>query len=108
MIELKVDKFENGKVTFYISRQDKEDYDRLHYKPFTFKLSDGFNYNLESKCFIEFCPNIHTFYVRGSYKAEDYSRIEVAFSEYLIIYELVNKYNEEFFDFCFDFWKMKG
>ena len=103
MIELKVDKFENGKVTFYISRQDKEDYDRLHYKPFTFKLSDGFNYNLESEGFMNFYPEIHTFCVRGLMKDRDYIRQEVSFSEYLIIYELVNKYNEVFLDFCFDF-----
>ena len=96
MIELKVDKFEKGKVTFHISRQDEEDYERLSDIPVAFKLSGGFNYYLESKGFIEFYPNIHTFYVRGNYKEKDFKRIKVAFSEYLIIYELVNKYNEKF------------
>ena len=99
MLELKVDKFENGKVTFYIERQDEEDYERLNDENVTFKLSDGFIYRLESCGFISFYPELHTFCVRGAFKDRDFERIEVAFSEYLIIYELVNKYNEEFLDF---------
>lgn len=97
MIKLKVDKFEKGKVVFHISKQDEEDYDRLHNKPVALKLSDGCNYYLESEGFIEFYPNLHTFYVRGSYKEKDFKRIKVAFSEYLIIFELVKKYNEKFY-----------
>lgn len=98
MIELKVDKFENGKVTFYISRQDEEDYKRLR-SVFSITLSDGFNYCLESEGFMDFYPAIHTFCVRGVYKDRDYIRKEVDFSEYLIIYELVKKYNETCLDF---------
>ena len=100
MIELKIDKFEKGKVVFHIERQDEEDYDRLsdrlNDKPVAFKLSDGFNYYLESRGFIEFYPNTHTFYVRGTIRELDYTRIEVSIAEYLIIYELINKYNEKF------------
>ena len=98
MIKLKVDKFEKGKVTFHISRQDLEDYEKL-IRVFSTKLSDGFSYYLESCGFIGFYPELHTFCVRGFNKERDFERIEVAFSEYLIIYELVNKYNEEFLDF---------
>lgn len=98
MIELKVDKFEDGKVTFHIERQDKEDYDRLR-SVFSIKLSDGFTYCLNSEGFMDFYPGIHTFCVRGVFKDRDYIRKEVEFSEYLIIYELVKEYNETCFDF---------
>ena len=96
MIELKIDKFEKGKVTFYISRQDEEDYDRLHDKPFTLKLSKRF-YHLKSRGFIGFYPKFYTFFIRGNCKDRDYRRITVRISEYLNIFELIKKYNETFF-----------
>ena len=90
MIELKVDDFENGKVYFHISRQDKEDYDRL-------SVIGGRRYG--KYCLI--CANYpevrgRYFFVRGDYKEEDSRRIEVSMSEYLIIFELIKKYNEKF------------
>lgn len=95
MIELTVDKFEKGKVVFHISRQDEEDYKRLE-EEITFKIS-GINYFISTGYFPGFYPNIRTFYVRGNLKEKDFKRIRVEFSEYLIIYELVKKYNENFF-----------
>ena len=101
MIELKVCEFKNGKVTFYISRQDEEDYNRLNDKPFALKLSDGFEYTLKTCAYPAFYreKEVKEFFVRGDNRSDDYDKIRVSISEYLNIYELVKKYNEEFLDF---------
>ena len=101
MIELKIDKFEKGKVTFHISRQDLEDYKRLYDKPFALKLSGGFEYILKTCVGPSFYrgTEVKELFVRGDDRSSDYYKIKVSISEYLNIYELVNKYNEEFLDF---------
>ena len=98
MIELKIDKFKNGKVSFYISRQDEEDYNRLYDEPFTLKLSDGFEYTLKSCVFPDFYreKEFKELFVRGENRGGDYCKIIVSMSEYLNIFELVKKYNEKF------------
>ena len=86
MIELKVDKFEEGKVTFYISRQDKEDYERLCYKPFTLKLSDGFEYILKTCVYPDFYrgTEVKELFVRGDNRSNDYDKIRLVFQNILI------------------------
>ena len=99
MIELKVDEFKDCKVTFHISRQDKEDYKRLNAKPFTLKLSDGSEYKLESSCSFPYFYGekaVKELCVRGDNRSSDYDRISVSISEYLNIFVLVQKYNEKF------------
>ena len=92
MIELKIDKFIDGKVTFHISRQDKEDYERLGYKHFNLELSDGQEYYLFSSC----CPGYFNrdFFVRGKESSMDNRKIIVEFTEFLKIFELLKAYNE--------------
>ena len=98
MIELKIVEFKNGKVTFYISRQDEEDYERLDDEPFTLKLSDGFEYTLKSCVYPSFYrgTEVKELFVRGENRSSDYYKIKVSISEYLIVFELVKKYNEKF------------
>ena len=92
MIELKIDKFKNGKVTFHISRQDKEDYARLGYKPFCLTLSDGKKYWLFASC----CPDYFNgqLFVRGKDSSKDNRKIIVKFTEFLKIFELLKEYNK--------------
>ena len=92
MIELTVDDFKNGKVTFHISRQEAEDYQRLRYEPFILKLSDGEEYWLFSRC----CPSYFSgvFFVRGSDSSKDNTKIVVEFTDFLKIFELVKEYNK--------------
>ena len=91
MIELTVDEFKEGKVTFHISRQDAEDYDRLEYG-FRLTLSDGFEYRLLSSC----CPCYLNgdFFVRGWDRNRDNQKTIVTFTEFLKIFELVKEYNK--------------
>ena len=95
MIELKIDEFEDGYVTFHISRQDKEDYKRLNTKMRTFEIN-GTNFNILKYNYPDFYIKDRSFFVRGNCKEEDFRRIEVSISEYLIIVELIKKYNEKF------------
>ena len=95
MIELKVDEFEDGYVTFHISRQDKEDYKRLNSNMRTFEIN-GTDFNILKFNYPAFYIEDRNFFVRGNFKERDFERIKVAFSEYLIIFELVKKYNEKF------------
>ena len=97
MIELKIDKFEKGKVVFHISRQDEEDYKRLS-KPCSFEIN-GFKFFIVSSALPTFFIEEKYFFVRGIFKEKDFDIMEVSISEYLIIYELVKKYNEKFLDF---------
>ena len=97
MIELKVDEFKDCKVTFHISRQDKEDYEILS-KSCSFEIN-GTKFFIVSSALPTFFIEEKYFFVRGIFKEKDYERIEVSMSEYLIIYELVKKYNEKFLDF---------
>ena len=95
MIELKIDEFEDGYVTFHISRQDKEDYKRLNSEMRTFEIN-GTSFNILKFNFPAFYIEDRNFFVRGNYKEKDFKRIKVSFSEYLIIFELIKKYNEKF------------
>ena len=95
MIELKIDEFEDGFVTFHISRQDKEDYKRLNSEMRTFEIN-GTYFNILKFNYPAFYIEDRNFFVRGDYKDRDTERITVAFSEYLIIFELVKKYNKKF------------
>ena len=95
MIELKIDDFRNGKVTFHISRQDEEDYDKLRgvFVPLT--LSDGKKYWLYSG----YSPNYfygeeNCFFVRGFDSTRDNQKIMVEFTEFLKIFELLKEYNK--------------
>ena len=92
MIELKVDEFKNGKVTFHISRQDKEDYKRLSYNPFYLTLSDGKEYRLNSMNFPDYLNR--GLMVRGWDSTRDNQKIIVPFKEFIKIFELVKKYNK--------------
>ena len=95
MIELKVDKFEDGQVVFHIERQDKEDYKRLINNYCSFEINDT-NFFIVSGAFPAFYIEERKFFVRGKFKECDYDRIIVSISKYLIIFELVKKYNERF------------
>ena len=97
MIELKVDEFKDCKVTFHISRQDLEDYERLK-KPCSFEIN-GIKFFIVSSALPTFFIEEKYFFVRGIFKEKDFERIEVSIAEYLIIYELVKKYNKKFLDF---------
>ena len=85
-------------MSFHIERQDKEDYYRLHDKPFALKFSDGFEYTLNTSVYPYFYrgTELKELFVRGGNRSNDYDSIKVSISEYLNIYELVKKYNEEF------------
>ena len=96
MIELKVDEFENGNVSFHIERQDKEDYDRLQEQFCLFEIN-GVKFIIVSGCYPTFYSDDKLFFVRGTIREEDYKRIRVSISEYLNIFELVKKYNEKFY-----------
>ena len=95
MIELKVDSCVNGKVSFHISRQDLEDDLRLIKQSCSFEIN-GIKFFVASGAYPSFYSEDKYFFVRGNCKEEDFKRIEVDFSEYLIAYELVKKYNEKF------------
>ena len=96
MIELKVDDFLEGKVSFHIERQDEEDYKRLSQQYFPFEIN-GTNFVIVSGAYPSFYSEDKHFFVRGNIKEEDYRRIRVSIAEYLNIFELVKKYNEKFF-----------
>ena len=57
---------------------------------------NGIKFFIVSGAYPSFYSEDKQFFVRGELKAEDYRRIKVSFSEYLIIFELVKKYNEKF------------
>lgn len=97
MIELTVDEFKNRRVTFHISKQEAEDYKRLKQKPFLLELSDGFEYTLKTCMYPSFYKEDKELFVRGENEKMDCRILEVSLSEYLIIFELVKKYNEKFF-----------
>ena len=92
MIELKIDEFKGGVVIFHISRQDKEDYEKLEYKPFSLTFSDGKKYVLKSVSCPE-CVN-RDFFVRGCNSSKDNTKMIVKFTEFLKIFELVKEYNK--------------
>ena len=96
MIELKVDEFENGYVTFHIEKQDLEDDLRLSKQYFSFEIN-GVNFFIVSGAYPIFYSEDKYFFVRGTIREEDSRRIEVSMSEYLNIFELVKKYNEKFY-----------
>lgn len=93
MIELKVHKFEDGIVTFYISRQDKEDYKILKEERYVC-LDNGKIYSLQS------CRHptldIKKLFVRGLSKERDETLLRTDFCDYLNIFECIKKYNKEF------------
>ena len=93
MIELKIDKFKNGKVIFHISWQDKEDYERLKVAPFSLTLSDGKEYCLCSNCYPAYNNGDKYFFVRGWDSSMDNTKIMVTFADFLKIFELVKEYN---------------
>ena len=95
MIELKVDEFEKGKVSFHISRQDKEDYDRLQKQFCSFEIN-GIKFLIISGSYPSFYSDDKQFFVRGDFKENDYDIMEVSIAEYLIVFELIKKYNEKF------------
>lgn len=87
MIELKVDKFQKGIVTFHIARQDKKDYDRLYRKLFChqdFYLTSAYS---------PFCTE-NMFGVRGSCKELDEKKLEVDIGMYIKICCVVKKFND--------------
>ena len=94
MIELKIDEFKNGKVTFHISRQDKEDYKRLSYNPFYLTLSDGKEYGLNSMNYPTYHNGEKYFFVRGTNSEMDNTKMIVEFAEFLKIFELLKEYNK--------------
>ena len=93
MIELKVDKFEDGIVTFYISRQDVEDYDRLKVSRY-FCLDNGKIYSLQSCRYP--ATDVKKLFVRGLSKERDETLLRTDFCDYLNIFECIKKYNKEF------------
>ena len=91
MIELKIDDFRDGKVTFHISHQDEEDYKRLRNEPFYLKFSDGRYYCLFSSYYPDYC--IGELFVRGKDSSMDNKKIVVTFTDFLRIFELLKEYN---------------
>lgn len=95
MIELVVDEFSGGEVVFHISRQDKEDYNKL-YKKRSF-ICDGKKISLRSIGYpdIRFVSEDElTFLVRGGCKRYDEKKITVELQEYLVLYRAVLDYNK--------------
>ena len=92
MIELKIDEFKNGIVTFHISRQEEEDYERLDHKLFTLKFPDGKEYWLSSV--YSPCYYNREFFVRGNDKTRDNQKMIAEFTEFLKIFELLKEYNK--------------
>ena len=87
MIELKIDKLENGKVFFHISRQDEEDYKRLN-------ILGGRRYG--KYCLM--CANHpevreKNFFVRGNAESLNNMKCCVDFNDYLDIYDSIKAYN---------------
>ena len=95
MIELKVDEFFDGKVNFHIERQDEEDYNRIRNHNIFFEVDKNI-YHLYSGAFPFFYQDEKEFFVRGTEKKFDDTKLTVTISEYLNIFELVKKYNEKF------------
>ena len=96
MIELTVDEFKEGKVTFHISRQDVEDYKRLDHNPFSLILSDGKYYHLNSINYPDYNNVNKYFFVRGWDSSMDNMKIMVEFTDFLKIFELLKEYNKYF------------
>lgn len=87
MIELKIDKFEDGKVSFHIERQDEEDYDRL-------RILGGRlygKYRLMSASYPEIRGR--DFFVRGWDESLNNVKCCVDFNDYLDIYDSIKAYN---------------
>ena len=94
MIELNIDEFRDGVVTFHISRQDKEDYEKLRGKPFPLILSDGKEYGLYSGYFPAYRHQEEILFVRGEDSSMDNTKMIVEFTEFLKIFELLKEYNK--------------
>ena len=94
MIELKIDKFIDGVVTFHISRQDKEDYEKLKVAPFPLTLSDGKEYRLCSDYAPAYYNGEKCFFVRGTNSEIDNTKMIVTFTDFLKIFELLKEYNK--------------
>ena len=92
MIELKVDEFKDGYVTFHISRQDKEDYKILKEERYVC-LDNGKIYSLQSYSHPDIVEGKRLF-VRGSYNEVDERLLVTSLDDYLNICECVKKYNE--------------
>ena len=87
MIELKIDKFKDGFVTFHISRQDEEDYEKLN--------DVGGRRCGKYRLISHIYPEIRgrNFFVRGQDKSLNETICCVKFDEYLDIYESIKAYN---------------
>ena len=96
MIELKIDEFRDGKVTFHISHQDEEDYEKLRNAPFLFPISDGKVYGLFSDRYPQYYERHRRFFVRGREGSENEKEITVNLTDYLNIIELLQFYHKTY------------
>ena len=87
MIELKVDRFENGFVTFHIEKQED------------FSLpSEGVmcgNYLIKKQSHPEIRPCHKVFFVRGNAKSLNRTEMKVSIQEYLMLIESINIFKVE-------------
>ena len=91
MIELKVDKFKEGMVTFHISHQDEEDYVIL--REGFYRNIKGTEYELRSLLY----PAYHQeglLFVRGVKDTFDEVTMECLLEIYLDLLELTKEYNK--------------
>ena len=87
MIELKVDKFEKGEVTFHIERQ--EDFS-LHHTGMKCGV-----YRIKKENHPEIRTFQKIFFVRGHAKSLDRTEMKVSIQEYLELIESINIFNVE-------------
>lgn len=87
MIELKVDEFKDGLVTFHIERQEY------------FKLGiDGMQcgvYRIKKECYPEFRKHQKIFFVRGQQKSKNKLQMKAFIQDYLDLIESINIFNME-------------
>ena len=87
MIELKVDEFKDGIVTFHIERQED------------FSLpSEGVmcgNYLIKKQSYPEFRKHQHLFFVRGQEKSKNELQMKAFIQDYLDLIESINIFNME-------------
>lgn len=87
MIELKVDKFEEGEVTFHIERQ--EDFS-LHCTGMQCGV-----YRIKKENHPEIRPCHKVFFVRGNAKSLNRTEMKVSIQEYLMLIESINIFKVE-------------
>ena len=92
MIELKIEDFKDGIVTFHISRQDKDDYEKCNPSPFRIKM-EGKQYFIISQKYPCYQEGLNTFYIRGKNFVKDEQVMSCTIGGYLNLVKLLEMYN---------------